>query len=93
MRPSIWAAWAALISLGLTAGCSTWGGGVYGWPNNTRPHTDWAALGGLDGDGDLAASLANGEKEGVAADTVWLNDGAGGFEELRPWTRASRTKD
>jgi hypothetical protein len=51
----------------------------YSWPYNTRPHTYAAALGDLDGDGDLDAYLANGKNEGVVEDTVWLNDGEGGF--------------
>jgi len=71
--------WMAFAWLGLLAGCSLLGGGAYGWPNNTRPHTYWTALGDLDGDGDLDAYLANGENEGVAPDTVWLNNGRGRF--------------
>jgi len=71
--------WLTLACLGLLAGCSIVGEGAYGWPNNTRPHSYWAALGDLDGDGDLDAYLANGENEGVAPDTVWLNDGKGKF--------------
>jgi hypothetical protein len=51
----------------------------YGWPNNTRPHTYAAALGDLDGDGDLDAFLANGRNEGIEPDTVWWNDGQGDF--------------
>jgi hypothetical protein len=54
-------------------------GGV-GWPFNTRPQTSSAALGDLDGDGDLDLYLANRENEGVVADVVWLNDGAGRFD-------------
>ncbi len=65
--------------LGVLAGCSLLGEGAYAWPNNTRPHTYWTALGDLDGDGDLDAYLANGENEGAAPDTVWLNDGKGRF--------------
>jgi hypothetical protein len=52
---------------------------VYAWPNNTRPHSMWAALGDLDGDGDLDAYLANRENEGVVRDTVWFNQGDGKF--------------
>ena len=65
-----------VLSLGLSAACYG-----YGWPNNTRPHTYAAALGDLDGDGDLDAYLANGENEGVVLDTVWFNDGNGTFSE------------
>ena len=65
-----------ILGLGLLSGCT-----AYGWPSNTRPHTYAAALGDLDGDGDLDAYLANGRNEGVANDTVWLNDGGGPFAE------------
>jgi hypothetical protein len=62
-----------VLTLGLSAAC-------YAWPYNTRPHTYAAALGDLDGDGDLDAYLSNGENEGVVKDTVWLNDGSGTFD-------------
>jgi hypothetical protein len=52
---------------------------VYAWPYNTRRHTYAAALGDLDGDGDADAYLANGANEGIAPDTVWLNEGSGVF--------------
>lgn len=61
-----------VLGPGLLAAC-------YAWPYNTRPHTYAAALGDLDGDGDLDAYLANGENEGIVPDTVWLNDGSGTF--------------
>src|SRR3972149_3578848 len=61
-----------VLGLGLLAGC-------YALPYTTRPHTYAAALGDLDGDGDLDAYLANGENEGLAKDTVWFNDGSGNF--------------
>jgi len=64
-----------LLGLALLPGC-------YAWPYNTRPHTYDAALGDLDGDGDLDAYLANGENEGAVADTVWLNDGSGAFDTV-----------
>jgi hypothetical protein len=55
---------------------------VYAWPNNTRPHSMWAALGDLDGDGDLDAYLANRENEGVVRDTVWFNQSQGAFTRV-----------
>jgi hypothetical protein len=57
----------------------------YGWPYDTRPHSYAAALGDLDGDGDLDAFLANGENEGRARDSVWVNDGQGHFSYPRPF--------
>ncbi len=83
--------WIALASLVLMAGCSILGEGTYGWPNNTRPHSYWAELGDLDGDGDLDAYLANGENEGVAADTVWRNDGRGLFSGAKEQPDESET--
>ncbi len=78
-----------LLAVGLLAAYYAWLGcyawpyntrpGCYAWPYNTRPHTYAAALGDLDGDGDLDAYLANGENEGIVPDTVWLNDGSGAF--------------
>jgi hypothetical protein len=62
-----------LCILSLSTGC-------YAWPYNIRPHTYAAALGDLDGDGDLDAYLANGRNEGVVRDTVWFNDGTGRFD-------------
>jgi hypothetical protein len=44
-------------------------------------HTSAVALGDLDGDGDLDAFLANGRSEGVAPNTVWMNDGRGRYED------------
>ena len=46
-----------LLAVGLLAA-------YYAWPYNNRPHTYAAALGDLDGDGDLDAYLANGKNEG-----------------------------
>ena len=77
--------------LGVLAGCSLLGEGAYGWPNNTRPHTYWTALGDLDGDGDLDAYLANGENEGVAPDTIWFNDGKGRFSGVTEMPEARET--
>jgi hypothetical protein len=38
-----------------------------------------AALGDLDGDGDLDAFIANGDRSGKYPSSVWLNDGKGSF--------------
>jgi hypothetical protein len=83
--------WMALTCLLFLTGCSMLGEGSYSWPNNTRPHSYWAELGDLDGDGDLDAYLANGENEGVAADTVWLNDGRGLFSGAKEQPDESET--
>ncbi len=76
MRRSIQIHKTTVLILLLLTGCYSCG---YGWPFNTRPHTYAAALGDLDGDGDLDAYLANGKNEGVERDTVWFNDGKGNF--------------
>jgi hypothetical protein len=49
-------------------------------PFSIGPQTYAVALGDLDGDGDLDAFLANGENEVAVPNTVWLNDGAGNFQ-------------
>jgi hypothetical protein len=61
-------------SLFLLTACCVWRLAVSRWTNAV-------ALGDLDGDGDLDAYLANGESEGGAPDTVWLNDGSGTFPD------------
>ena len=85
-RDSRWRGWVRFVLLALAVlpfvfiGWSYYGWThVYAWPNNTRPHSMWAALGDLDGDGDLDAYLANRENEGVVPDTVWFNQGDGAF--------------
>lgn len=57
--------------------------GARNWLFSIGPQTYAAALGDLDGDGDLDAFLANGENEVPVPNTVWLNDGTGHFTDTR----------
>jgi hypothetical protein len=75
---------ACLLCLALISGCKLLGGpppGAQNWPFSIGPQTYAAALGDLDGDGDLDAYLANGENEVPVPDTVWFNDGQGRFTD------------
>jgi len=70
--------WALLFLISLSA-CAP--PGARNWPFSIGPQTYGAALGDLDGDGDLDAFLANGENEVPVPNTVWLNDGEGNFTD------------
>jgi hypothetical protein len=54
--------------------------GAKNWPFSIGPQTYAVALGDLNGNGHLDAFLANGENEVAVPNTVWLNDGAGNFQ-------------
>ena len=49
-------------------------------PNSLGSNLD-AALGDLDGDGDLDVFIANGDRTGTYPSSVWLNDGTGRFTD------------
>lgn len=63
--------------------CACAPAGARNWPFSIDPQTYAVALGDLDGDGDLDAFLANEENEVPVANTVWLNDGRGHFQQLQ----------
>jgi hypothetical protein len=73
-----WGALVILLSALALAACVPQG--AKNWLFSIGPQTYAVALGDLDNDGDLDAFLANGENEVPVPNTVWLNDGAGNFE-------------
>lgn len=55
--------------------------GAKNWPFSIGPQTYAVGLGDLNGNGHLDAFLANGENEVPVPNTIWLNDGAGNFQD------------